>query len=126
MMDISQQSPYGKDGFCYSSRAKIIFADNNEKEKKMFKKTISALTLVIAISFTSSQVFAACSADTEKDGKTACGANQVCYLVEGACIDKKSLPAGKACKKSGVCQNSCVKDDGKETKEDGSESGQCS
>lgn len=92
----------------------------------MFKKTISALAFVIAMVFASSHAFAGCSAETEKDGKTACGANQVCYLVEGACIDKKSLPAGKACKKSGVCQNSCIKDDGKETKEDGSETGKCS
>lgn len=92
----------------------------------MFKKTMSALTLVIAMVFVSSHAFAACSLETEKDGKSACGANQVCYLVEGACIDKKSLPAGKACKKSGVCQNTCVKEDGKETKEDGSETGMCS
>ncbi len=92
----------------------------------MFKKTLGALALVITMSFAANSAFAGCSADTEKDGKTACGANQVCYLVEGACIDKKSLPAGKACKKSGVCQNSCVKDDGKETKEDGSETGKCS
>lgn len=92
----------------------------------MLKKTVHALVLVIAMVFTTSQVFAACSLDTEKDGKTACGANQVCYLVGGTCIDKKSLPAGKSCKKSGVCQNSCVKDDGTETKSDGFETGKCS
>lgn len=92
----------------------------------MFKKSVYALILGIALVFTTSQAFAACSLDTEKDGKTACGENQVCYLVEGACIDKKSLPAGKACKKSGVCQNSCVKEDGTETKSDGSETGKCS
>ena len=91
----------------------------------MFKKTIGTLTFVIATVFATSSAFAACSADTEKDGKTACAANQVCYLVEGNCIDKKSLPAGKACKKSGVCQNTCVTADGKETKSDGSETGQC-
>lgn len=91
----------------------------------MFKKTASALALVVAMAFTTSSAFAACSLDTEKDGKSACAANQVCYLVEGNCIDKKSLTAGKSCKKSGVCQNLCVKEDGKETKSDGSEAGQC-
>jgi hypothetical protein len=79
----------------------------------MFKKTASALTLVVAMTFTTSSAFAACSLDTEKDGKSACAANQVCYLVEGNCIDKKSL------------QNLCVKEDGKETNSDGSETGQC-
>ncbi|MBS0424205.1 MAG: hypothetical protein JSR71_07215 [Proteobacteria bacterium] len=92
----------------------------------MLKKTVNALILVLVMVFATSHAFAACSLDTEKDGKTACGANQVCYLVDGTCIDKKSLPAGKSCKKSGVCQNSCVKDDGTETKSDGSESGKCS
>lgn len=92
----------------------------------MIKKITSVLILVSAMVLVSSHAFAGCSAETEKDGKTACGSNQVCYLVEGTCIDKKSLPAGKACKKSGVCQNSCVNEDGKETKEDGSETGKCS
>ena len=92
----------------------------------MFKKIISATAFVVALVFASSHAFAGCSAETEKDGQSACGANQVCYLVEGTCIDKKSLPAGKACKKSGVCQNSCLKDDGTETKDDGSETGKCS
>jgi hypothetical protein len=92
----------------------------------MFKKTVNAVLLVIALVFTANHAFAACSLESEKDGKTACAANQVCYLVEGTCIDKKSLPAGKACKKSGVCQNSCVTEDGKETKDDGSETGKCS
>lgn len=92
----------------------------------MLKKTISLLALTFALTFTANLAFAACSAETEKDGKTACGENQVCYLVEGACIEKKSLPAGKACKKSGVCQNTCVKDDGTETNSDGSELGKCS
>lgn len=92
----------------------------------MFKRTVNALIFVIAMVFATNQAFAACSLETEKDGKTACAANQVCYLVEGTCIEKKSLPAGKACKKSGVCQNSCVKEDGTETKEDGSETGKCS
>lgn len=91
----------------------------------MFKKTVSALALVAAMVFAANNAFAACSAETEKDGKTACAANQTCYLVEGTCIDKKSLPAGKACKKSGVCQNLCVKEDGTETKSDGSETGKC-
>lgn len=92
----------------------------------MLKKTVNALILVLVMVLATSHAFAACSLDTEKDGKTACGANQVCYLVDGTCIDKKSLPAGKSCKKSGVCQNSCVKDDGTETKSDGSETGKCS
>lgn len=92
----------------------------------MVKKIVSTLALVFAMTFTANLAFAACSAETEKDGKSACGGDQVCYLVEGACIDKKSLPAGKACKKSGVCQNSCVKDDGTETNSDGSELGKCS
>ena len=91
----------------------------------MFKKTIGALILFVVMAFAANHAFAACSQDTEKDGKSACAANQVCYLVEGTCIEKKSLPAGKACKKSGVCQNSCVKEDGTETKSDGSETGKC-
>lgn len=91
----------------------------------MFKKTVNALILVIAMVFVTNQAFAACSLDTEKDGKSACSANQVCYLVEGTCIEKKSLAAGKSCKKSGVCQNLCVKEDGTETKSDGSETGMC-
>lgn len=41
----------------------------------MFKKTVNALIFVIAMVFATSNVFAACSLDTEKDGKTACGAN---------------------------------------------------
>lgn len=92
----------------------------------MLKKSVSAFALIFAMTFTANVAFAGCSAETEKDGKTACGDNQVCYLVEGTCIDKKSLPAGKACKKSGVCQNTCVKDDGTETNSDGSELGKCS
>lgn len=92
----------------------------------MFKKIINVAALLVALTFMTSQAFAKCSLETEKDGKTACGANQVCYWVEGECIDKKSLPAGKACKKSGVCQNACVKEDGSETKADGSETGKCS
>mgnify|MGYP007071003525 CR=1 FL=1 len=92
----------------------------------MLKKSVSALVFVLVMIFSANMAFAACSAETEKDGKTACGENQVCYLVEGACIDKKSLPAGKACKKSGVCQNTCVKEDGTETNSDGSELGKCS
>ncbi|HRB29421.1 MAG: hypothetical protein V9E86_08700 [Nitrosomonas sp.] len=92
----------------------------------MFKKTINIALLLVALTFMTSHAFAKCSLDTEKDGKSACDANQVCYLVEGACIDKKSLPAGKACKKSGVCQNTCVNEDGSETKDDGSETGKCS
>ena len=91
----------------------------------MFKKTASALTLVVAMTFKQRIVFSECSIDNEIYGKSACAANQVCYLVEGNCIDKKSLPAGKSCKKSGVCQNLCVKEDGKETNSDGSETGQC-
>ncbi len=92
----------------------------------MFKKTINVIALLFALVFMTSHAFAKCSLETEKDGKTACAANQACYLVEGQCIDKKSLPAGKSCKKSGVCQNSCVKEDGTETRADGSESGKCS
>ncbi len=92
----------------------------------MSKKIIGMLILLVVMTFSMNHVFAACSAETEKDGKTACADNQACYLVEGTCIDKKSLPAGKACKKSGVCQNSCVKEDGTETKDDGSETGKCS
>lgn len=91
----------------------------------MFKKTVNALILIIAMVFVTSQAFAACSLDTEKDGKSACSADQVCYLVEGTCIEKKSLQAGKSCKKSGVCQNICVNEDGTETKSDGSETGVC-
>lgn len=92
----------------------------------MFKKALSSLFFVFTLIALSNHAFAACSAETEKDGKSACGADQVCYLVEGSCIEKKSLPAGKACKKSGVCQNTCVKDDGTETNADGSETGKCS
>lgn len=92
----------------------------------LFRKALNSLVFVIALIVFSNQAFAACSLETEKDGKSACGENQVCYLVEGACIEKKSLPAGKACKKSGVCQNTCVKDDGTETNADGSETGKCS
>lgn len=92
----------------------------------MFKKTTNVIALVFVLVFMTSHAFAKCSLETEKDGKTACAANQACYLVEGQCIDKKSLPAGKSCKKSGVCQNSCVKEDGTETKADGSETGKCS
>lgn len=92
----------------------------------MLKKSLSLFALLAVLIF-SANTFAAtaCSPETEKDGKTACGANEACYLVEGICIEKKSLPAGKACKKSGVCQNICVKDDGSETKSDGSETGKC-
>lgn len=92
----------------------------------MLKKSLSLFALLSVLIF-STNTFAAtaCSAETEKDGKTACSANEACYLVEGTCIEKKSLPAGKACKKSGVCQNICVKDDGSETKSDGSETGKC-
>ncbi|HQU98578.1 MAG TPA: hypothetical protein PLV19_08895 [Nitrosomonas sp.] len=92
----------------------------------MFKKTINVAALLVALTFMTGHAFAKCSLETEKDGKSACGANQACYLVEGQCIDKKSLPAGKSCKKSGVCQNSCVKENGSETKDDGSETGKCS
>ena len=49
----------------------------------MFKRTVNALILVIAMVFATNQAFAGCSLETEKDGKTACAANQVCYLVEG-------------------------------------------
>lgn len=92
----------------------------------MFKKSLSLIALLAALFFSINSFAAtACSADTEKDGKTACSANEACYLVEGVCIDKKSLPEGKPCKKSGVCTNMCVKDDGTETKSDGSEAGKC-
>lgn len=93
----------------------------------MFKKTVGALTLVVAMAFATNHAFAAtaCSAETEKDGKTACAANEACWLAKGHCIEKKSLPAGEPCKKSGVCQNMCVKEDGTETKSDGSETGKC-
>ena len=49
----------------------------------MFRKTVNALILVIAMVFATNQAFAGCSLETENDGKTACAANQVCYLVEG-------------------------------------------
>lgn len=93
----------------------------------MFKKAISALTFAVVMAFAASQAVAAtaCSKDTEKDGKTACAANEVCYLVESSCIEKKSLPAGKPCKRSGVCKNTCVMEDGREAKADGSETGKC-
>lgn len=98
-----------------------------EEEMFMFKKTVGALMLVVAMGFAANHASAAtaCSKDTEREGKSACAANQICYLVEGTCIEKKSLPAGKACIRSGVCKNTCVKDDGTEVKADGSEKGKC-
>ena len=97
-----------------------------KKGGNMFKKSLSLFVLLAALFFSINSFAAtACSPDTEKDGKTACSANEACYLVEGICIEKKSLPEGKPCKKSGVCANMCVKDDGTETKSDGSETGKC-
>ena len=93
----------------------------------MLKKSLSSIIVLLAAFIFSASTFAAtaCSVETEKDGKTACAANEACYLVEGICIEKKSLSEGKPCKKSGVCKNMCVKEDGTETKSDGSETGKC-
>lgn len=93
----------------------------------MLKKAIGALGFAIAMAFAANSAMAAtaCSKDTEKEGKSACAANETCYFVESICIAKKSLPAGKACIRSGVCKNQCVKEDGTEVKADGSEKGKC-
>jgi hypothetical protein len=94
----------------------------------MFKKTIGTMILVAGTVLVTGAAMASptmCSMDTEKDGKTACAATEACLLVKGECIPKKSLPAGESCKKSGVCVNTCVKEDGTETNSDGSETGKC-
>ncbi len=99
----------------------------------MFRRTIATIMLVAgmmlftgaAMATTPAATPTQCSLETEKDGKTACAENEACLLVKGHCIAKKSLPAGESCKKSGVCVNTCVKEDGTETKSDGSETGKC-
>ena len=98
----------------------------------MFRRTIATMMLVAGMMLFTGAAMATtaatptpCSMETEKDGKTACAETEACLLVKGMCIAKKSLPAGESCKKSGVCVNTCVKEDGTETNSDGSETGKC-